>query len=164
METHQSCSPRSTLVQTCYCTASGKAFHHGPSTLEHCPEMSASPYTAELSLQKESCPKATITAVLPLTRMRFPWSETLCWTIPPKMDVSDVWELMWVVVGTPAPGRGTLQQCCCSITPDGSTCHGKWNEKGVQGRRRGLLRSHSQHTPLHFISFCFYAVSWPPVP
>lgn len=78
------CSPRSTLLQTCYCTAPGKAFHHGASTLEHRPEMSAPLYTAELSLQKESRPKASITAVVPLRRMRLPWSETLCWTIPPK--------------------------------------------------------------------------------
>lgn len=40
---------------------------------------------------------------------------------PPKMDVSCVWELMWVVTGAPTPGRGTLQQCWCSITCDGST-------------------------------------------
>lgn len=120
METHQSCSPRSTLLQTCYYTAPGNAFHHGASTLEHCPEVSARLYPAELSLQ-ESCPKAIITSVLSLTRMRLPFSETLCWTIPTKIDVSDVWELMWVVIGAPRAGRGTLQQFWCSITHDGST-------------------------------------------
>lgn len=136
MKTHQSCSPRSTLLQTCYCTAPGKAFHHGTSTLEHCPEMSAALYTAELSLQKESCPKASITAMLPLIRMRLPWSETLCWTIQPKMDVSNVWEPKWVVVGAPTPGRGTLQQCWCSITHDGFTSPCVHVGRGV---RRGFL-------------------------
>lgn len=46
--------------------------------------------------------------------------------------------------------------------------HGKRSRKGVsslmQRRRRGLLCSHSQHTRLHFMLVCFYAVPRPPVP
>lgn len=138
METHQSCCPGSTLLQTCYCTAPGNAFHHGASTLEHCPEMSTPLYTAEISLQKESCPKASTTAVLPLARTRLPWNETLRWTIPPKMGVSDVWELLWVVVGAAAAGRGTLQQRWCSVTLDGSTSPCTHVGRGVgRGRCRG---------------------------
>lgn len=66
--------------------------------------------------------------------MRLPRRETLGWTISPKMNVSDLWELMWAVTGAPSPARGTPQQCWCFVTCDGftgsCTCLGRGGDKG----------------------------------